>query len=392
MKLKLTNSNETKTLHYEKSSIAIGSGGNQFVDLNIPNLPPLHVRFVEQNGVYSVINESNDPFVSLNGLPFRKKNLRDGDFLELAPSITILIEDLGCAPPPSLVPTPAAAKSDSKPVLKPKPIKINDLDDEPEPAKHLPKGKIGGLETVPFFKSLKTIFTLAGMTIIFAAFIFGAMYTSAIQKSTREEITAAEGVADVAMALMYAQVNHLKPKKHNWSDPDFIRNNLNAVLTHDFPSLSHLDSHGQFANTPYILRTYTNTEFNHFIVIAQPTPGMTQWLTPHSALVIDSKLMQIRKINDLRTINRLLVQPTILDGSKASSVTALIEQGELLPLAKLASNRPHQGYNPPKALGLIYPGAEDRIYNAPRYYRFGETIIKRALSVNESNQIGRAHV
>lgn len=380
MKLKLTISNETRTLHYEKGTVVIGSGGSHHADLVIPGLQPVHVRFVDQNGQYYAINEANDPFVSLNGLPFRKKIILDNDFLELAPKITLLIEDLGSAPVPTVETHIVAA-----PERKLKPIKINDLEEESEAVKPLPKGKIGGLGTTPFYKNFKMVFILAGMAIIFFTFIIGGLYTKATEHSLEEEIVAAEGISDIAMALMYAQVNHLKPKKHNWSDPDFIRNNLNAVITHDFPALSNIDSHGQFATTPYILRTYTNTDFSHFIVIAQPSPGMTQWLVPRTAIVIDSKLMQLRKIKDLRTLNRLLVNPTILDGEQAESVTALIKQGELIPMASLAARRTKQGFTPPKALALFYPGAENRIYNAPRYYQFGQSIVQRALRAEESN-------
>lgn len=380
MKLKLTISNETRTLHYEKGTVIIGSGGSQHADIIIPGLQPVHVRFIDQNGQCYAINEANDPFVSLNGLPFRKKIILDNDFLELAPQITLLVEDLGGVPIPT-VETHIAA-----PERKLKPIKINDIEDEADTPKNLPKGKIGGLESRPFYKNLKLLFIAGGMAIIFLTFVVGALYTKATEHSLEEEIFAAEGISDIAMALMYAQVNHLKPNKHNWSDPDFIRNNLNAVITHDFPALSNLDSRGQFANTPYILRTYTNTDFSHFIVIAQPSPGMTQWLAPRTAIVIDSKLMQLRKIKDLRALNRLLVNPTILDGQQAESVTALIRQGELIPLSALAARRTKQGFSPPKALALFYPGAENRIYNAPRYYQFGESIIRRALRVGESNQ------
>lgn len=380
MKLKLTISNETRTLHFDKGIIVVGSGGSHAVDLLIPGLKPVHMRFTELNGQHFVLNEANDPFVALNGLPFHKKAVQNKDLIEFTPEISLLIEDLGAIPHPTIQSAPVQLE---RKVLKP--IKINDLEEESEP-KPFPKGKIGGLEPVPFYKNFKTLFTLAAMAVILIAFVFGALYTRATELSSEEEITAAEAVSDIAMALMYAQVNHLKPKKHNWSDPDFIRNNLNAVITHNFPALSNLDSHGQFANTPYILRTYTNTEFSHFIVIAQPTPGVTQWLTPRTAIVIDSKLMQLKKIKDLRTLNRMLVNPTVLDGEQAGTVTALIEQGELIPLATVAKRRAKQGFDLPKALALFYPGAENRIYNAPRYYQFGESIIKRALSVGEYNQ------
>jgi hypothetical protein len=388
MKLKLIASNETKVLHYETGNVVIGSGDTHHADIIIAGLKPVHMRFIEQNGQYFILNEANDPFLSLNGLPFHKKSIKDKDVIEFSPVLSIIVEDLGAAPVPTVETILA------QPDRKPKPIRINDIEEEAEPQKPAPshKGKIGGLESTPFYKSFKTIFTLAGMAAILAVFIIGAFYTRAAERSAEEEVTAAEAISDIAMAFMYAQVNHLKPQKHNWSDPDFIRNNLNAVMTHDFPALSNLDSHGQFQNTPYILRTYTNTDFTHFIVIAQPSPGVTQWVAPRTAIAIDSKLMQLRKIKDLRTLNRLLVNPTILDGPQASSVTALIELGELIPLAKISQRKAKQGFELPKALALFYPGAENRIYNAPRYYQFGESIINRALNSDDTNQHERVRL
>lgn len=381
MKLKLTAASETKTLNFETGNIVVGSGETHHADIIISGLKPVHLRFIEQNGQYFILNEANDPFLALNGLPFHKKAIKEKDLIEFNPQLTLSVEALESAPIPPL------AIMASPVERKPKPIRINDLEDEAEPQKPTPvhKGKIGGLEHVPFYKSYKSIFTLVAMAAIFIVFVIGAFYTRATERSAEEEIAAAESISDIAMALMYAQINHLKPQKHNWSDPDFIRNSLNAVINHDFPALSNLDSHGQFANTPYILRTYTNTDFSHFIVIAQPSPTVTQWVAPRTAIVIDSSLMQLRKIKDLRTLNRLLVNPTILDGPQAETVTTLIEQGELIPLSKVAVRRLKQGFEPPKALALFYPGAENRIYNAPRYYQFGETIITRALTAENMN-------
>lgn len=374
MKLKLTTKNDSRALHFERGTVVIGSGGTHQVDLRLENLKPVHLRLVEQNGQIAIINEANDPFASINGLPFRRKVLHVNDLIECAPEVTLLVEDLG-AEPVAPIPTQKATK----------PIKINDLDDEPEPIKSAPKGKIGGLEQPSFFRSWRMVLTVAGMFVILTAFIIGAIYTKATEQTREEEFAAAEAVSDIAMALMYAQVNHLKPKKHNWSDPDFIKNNLAAVVTHEFPALENLDAHGQFAHTPYILRTYTNSDFSHFIVIAQPVAGVSQWLLPHTAIVIDSTLMELHKIDDLRALNRLLVNPNILEGDQAHQVTDLIANGELVPLSLLAAYRSKQGFIPPKALALLYPGAEDRIYNAPRYYSFGESIVKRSLQSGLGN-------
>src|SRR5262249_55488559 len=98
--------------------------------------------------------------------------------------------------------------------------------------------------------------------------------------------------------------------------------------------------------------------------------------------------MEMRKVNDLKTLNRLLLNPTTLDGTNAHDVSELIKNGKLIPLSVLAAKADRQGFNPPKALGLIRPGAENVIYNAPRYYHFGEDFLTKALMIAESPSNG----
>lgn len=53
-------------------------------------------------------------------------------------------------------------------------------------------------------------------------------------------------------------------------------------------------------------------------------------------------------------------------------------------LSSLSIKKDNQGFATPTALGFIRPGAENRIYNAPRYYYFGETILEKAVSLAET--------
>lgn len=219
---------------------------------------------------------------------------------------------------------------------------------------------------------------------IISALITAAFYISMSDKSEDEELVAAEGIADVAMALKYAQIKHIKPLTQNWSDPEFIKNNLAAVVTHDYPSLANIDSHGQFINTPYLLRIYTSGDFSHFLVIAQPAPSLLQWLIPKNSIVIDSNVMEMRKLTNLKALNRLLVNSNTLDGANAIEISELVKKGELIPLSSLAHKKNDLEFLPPKALILIRPGGENLIYNAPRYYQLGETLMAKAISLMEA--------
>lgn len=372
MKLFLTTGSETQTFSFETFPVVIGSDSPPATSLTIQGLDPIHVKIIEKEGSYYIINEVNDPFLALNGVPFRKKKLSDQDTVEINTETSIRI---------SMEKAPAAAEAEEIPKPKLKPIKIHDLDEQ-EPAPSSPQlGRIAGMDPIGFGKKIRFTCTVAGIILILTAFIASAFYSRAAETAKNNEIAAAEGVADIAMAFKHAQVHNLKPKKHNWSDPEFIKNNLAAVITHDCPAITNIDTHGQFTNCPYLLRTYASSDFSHFIVIAQPNPSMWHWLLPTKTIAVDSRSMELRKIDDIRTLNRLLIAGNYLDESEATEVTKLIGGGELIPLATLATRRCYRGYTPPKALALMHPGAENRIYNAPRYHHFGESIVRRALSM-----------
>lgn len=209
------------------------------------------------------------------------------------------------------------------------------------------------------------------------------LYFKVLDESDGEKIKAAETVVDVAMALAYAQMHHIKPQKQNWSDPEFLKNNLASVLSSEYPALSHIDHQGQLATCPYIVRIYTSADLSQFLVIAQPEPSLLQWLVPKASIAIDSMAMEMRHLYDLKALNRLLVNPNTLDGANAIEISNLVKQGEIIPLHSLAANQGNQGFVPPKLLALSYPGSENLVYNAPRYYHFGESIINRAVQCLE---------
>jgi hypothetical protein len=142
-----------------------------------------------------------------------------------------------------------------------------------------------------------------------------------------------------------------------------------------------------------MLRIYTNSEISRFLVLAQPAPSLLQWLVPKYTVIIDSCSMEMRKIKDLKSLNRLLVNTNTLDGVHAEEITALVQKGELIPLQSLISNKDNEGFCPPKALGFIDPIAENLIYNAPRYYCLGENLIKKSQQfLVEETQHNAAHL
>jgi hypothetical protein len=108
---------------------------------------------------------------------------------------------------------------------------------------------------------------------------------------------------------------------------------------------------------------------------------------PKAAITVDSSFMELRKISDLKTLNRLLINAK-LDTSNSTDVASLVKLGELIPLAALKRNHPHAGFDLPKALGFIHPGAENLIYNGIRYYPLGESLLKKAIAIYDNEENG----
>ncbi len=100
--------------------------------------------------------------------------------------------------------------------------------------------------------------------LIITAIFFSYWYYMLLERSAEEEHKAARAVADISMALNYANFYQVKPQNQNWSDPEFLKSNLQAILSKKFHSMVDLDHQGRFNNTPYILRIYTSSDLTQF--------------------------------------------------------------------------------------------------------------------------------
>lgn len=396
----------SRTISFSQPSVTIGSTG----DISLPGeqLQEKHIQIVQQDGHFVAINLANDPFAMLNSLPFGKKVLSNYDLLQIG-NTEIQFET---AVHPCVAQNAAMAAVENSefadkipaPPEEQNPLDVDDgyffashpvvVDEDETDSNAGEEGK----EKKP--RSLYAEFELRYNWPLFigicfgvlaAAFIvIGMIYINVSGRSDVESTIAAEGVADVAMALTYAQVNQIAAQKQNWFDPDFLKNNLASVLSVEYTSFAHIDNQGQFSNCPYFLRIYTSSDLSQFIVIAQPAPSLLQWLVPKASIIVDSTSMQMRNISDLRALNRLLTSANTLDHDSSIEISRLVKQGELIPLDSLPAEK---GFHPPKALALLRPGAENLIYNAPRYYHFGETLLKKAVSllqiVGSSHEVAR---
>jgi hypothetical protein len=361
---------------FQKKVVLIGTGSSTEIDLILDNLGSdiIQVKILDHKDYFLAINVANNPFIKINGHTFRKKILKNDDLLQIDHTPLIFNVD---------------QESVTKNLNENKFYISEDFDDEGENWNAADNKNVSNASFYENTHSLTNwklwIFILFSF-FSFAVICSSVVYVKILERTERYEIKAAEGVADVAMALTYAQINHINPLTQNWSNPDFLKNNFAAIVPSDYSFLDNIDSHGEFNNCPYLLRIYTNNDFSTFLVVALPEPRLLQSIVPKKAIFVHSKTMELRKIEDLRALNRLLVNENTLDGVNGDEITNLLKHGTLIPLSVLSLETKSQGFSPPRALSLRRPGAENLIYNAPRYYQFSETYVRRALSLIKSNE------
>lgn len=366
---------------YAKEIIVIGDGPDEAVDIpfGAEGMHKNHIKIQLKDNEYWVFNQANDPFVTLNGQPFWKKKLAEGDILKVRNHILKIEQIAQELDTLKIEPTPivneAAAVSQHI-------EEAYNLEQHKQPRKTPapPRKSTPGTRSKKIVNAL-LLFSFCVLASL--AVLSLEIYFRTATKIDREEMLAAESIADYAMALQYAKVYHIAPQKQNWIDPQFLKNNLVDLLSTTSLPCGNIDAQGQFSNCPYILRFYTNRDFSRFLLIAQPDATFSEWIIAKKTLILDSSLMELRKTDDLKTLNRLLSYPTPLDGSNGEEIKRALMLTEVIPLATLSSETGKPEFSPPNALKFIKPGAENLIYNAPRYHLFGETFLKKAIALSE---------
>lgn len=416
----------TMTHCFDHCPITIGGLDSPSADLKLPDkaLKDSHIQIssqkIEGKTVFLGSNLANDPFATLNGLPFGKQPLDNNDLIQCGdlairieidspsqmtiqapPTIekikaeTVETQELFSPPKPNVqsplfqqnpgkINSPPPLNTPAPPRAPPLSLKdyyLSEYDEEGDPSDKHRETPAKGFLSAQISKRWRILTIISASFLGLIAIIACLTYLWVSDQSEEEEIKAARGIADVAMALTYAQMKSIHPPNQNWTNPEFIINNLSAVIAPEFTSLADFDSHGQFANCPYMLRIYTGSDLTHFLVIAQPAPSLLHWLIPKASIIIDSRTMEMRKIKELKLLNRLLVTANNLDGINSAEISNLVKHGELILLESLAEKKDSQGFAPPKALGMMRPGADNLVYNAPRYYMLGETLLKTSLDL-----------
>lgn len=243
-------------------------------------------------------------------------------------------------------------------------------------------------QTYHALQVLKKLFVLCCSILLFAGLGCVILYFAFREQVEEEVIIASQSVSDISMALIHAHMHHATPPNQNWYDSTFLKDHLEAVLVEQNIPLCHLDSQGQFKSCPYILRIYTDSSQARFLLIAQPSPSLLQWLIPKAAIIVDSQTMELRQIEDLKKLNRLLINSNTLDDIDQKALSSLVEEGTIIPFSSLTG--PHGGLGHhsnadfllPRELTYVRPGIDTFIYNAPRYYKIDAPLILFAIKNN----------
>ena len=393
---------------FDKNLVIIGSQG----DLALPqeNLEPIHIKIMEVEGRFLMINHVNDPFVTLNGAPFAKRTLKNGDLLQIGET-SIQFEGSLLKGQEELeeILEKALHSRQSQPSLQAHSLhsSFEDLDLEKEleqlaEFEELAKGESRKGESKedfvrPSLKDFdiaeeplllpeppsdekrwnwKIIISLASILFILALLLALFFYFSMKAKNRDDELKVTEALSDISMALTYAKFNHIQPRNQNWTDPEFLKNNLIAVLASEYSPITAFDMHGLFNNSNYILRVYNSSDLAHYLIIAQPAPSLSQWVLPRAAIVVDSREMELHKMHDLKALNRLLLNLNPLDSS-ADEVSELIKQGRLYSSFRTGRKDSQTGLQSSQSAGPF--AARSRKFNlqCPPLLPFWRTVFEK---------------
>lgn len=410
---------------FTQSMVIIGAGSTDLADLNLPLLDwePQHLIFIQDSQGTWAINQANDPFVLLENRPFSKRRLEIGQSYQITLrglSILCRICSGQAAENPSPLPSNADLESDLMDLLqevenfpsvsKSAPIKESTPSTppqlKPKPPPRMPKyhalpipspailtanaqspnvnaAKETGKPTEPpaeedHAASMAWKLVLASGATVFllvAAFSL-TVYGAFAENNNQAEFLAAQDVADVAMALVHARMHPEPQKTYNLADPEFLRAQLSQLLGEAFPMNLEMTPQGHLKNSSYLLRVYTNQDISQFVIVAQPEPSLWYWLIQPHTIFLDSETMQLHKTQDVRMINRILADTTFFQNKHFTALDPIFARSSSIPLRTLSYETNRREFAPPRELKQLRPGAENRIYNAPRYHRLGETLFR----------------
>ena len=228
--------------------------------------------------------------------------------------------------------------------------------------------------------SIGAIILLCSATIGFGLFF----YISTLH--ARQEVRAAQGLSDIAMALTHAHITDSKPKYVAPDDPEFILKEIQASLPAKYWNESPTTQSGTFGLEAYEIRIFSENDLSKFLLIAKPHESWTQTLFPKASIILPSHTMKLYRSTNLYPWTQLLGRTHKLNEINPQDILNLAKEEQEILLTSLASDE--NGFLPPKELALIDEFYQGKLYNAPRYYPITQPLIREALNLDsDSNSL-----
>lgn len=227
------------------------------------------------------------------------------------------------------------------------------------------------------------------LTQIAAVFLVGMLFSGVFtwfyykNQSEKNELAAMRGVADIAMAVTYAQVYNVQPYHNNWKDPDFIDGCLNAVLSSKYRAASPIAQGGQLKDNIYQIEVIASHGVEDFLIVAIPRKGMQQMMAPCPLIVLSSRTMDIRKSKAIEPWVQAMKEGDLIDKAFVETLQDLADREVSLRLASLNAGDYSQGFAVLKKISYYWPEGENKVYNAPRYFQLTEPIISKIIEYSE---------
>jgi uncharacterized ubiquitin-like protein YukD len=217
---------------------------------------------------------------------------------------------------------------------------------------------------------IRKMLTITSLLLVFFIICGGLYYTYLKHAHKKTEITAARALCDVSMSFLKTRLKHSSnsPTEIN---PKVLIDNLNKVIPETYITPNLLNSEGQLETKNYSIEFFSSSDLSNFLFIAQAKDSIANTLVPQKTFVVSSQSLTLRVINSITPWATLLNTTDDFDKLKEENLLKLLMTTTVTPLSSLDDTKKELGFSPPKQLEKLYPGAQNLIYNAPRYYLFG---------------------
>jgi len=297
IKIKLKTKRRISHLAFSKSQVIIGGKGVDKADIFLSHLPEnVHLKLYRDRKGFFLKKLLACHQVFLNNHIFEKKQIFQGDTIQIEDT-QLIIEELDH--PSSSYKMHKELKNETLYTSSKELLESRASAPLPHGAHFQKKGRLMVKEWIS-----------GGILLLILCALFLSVgtitYTTFQEKLEREEKRITGAFCDIAMGLFFAKVQKYKPDNLDYLEPGYLGSNIKTVLASRTFVDPHVDPNGHFNTLPYFLRFYTNKDFTHFVVIAQPRYSPLHLFLCRKTYVIDSNQMQVRVLHNVKALNQYL--------------------------------------------------------------------------------------